>query len=176
MSRRGYGHHSFLNEYIRRNESRRIMEVGVANGDNAVSMVEAALEVNPPDEVEYYGFDTFEATGGAQLESVREKLSKTGCRFELFEGNSVETLPKAVDGLPNMDLIFIDGGRDYPVVKSDWENSRELMEGETAVFFHNYDYSGVKKLVDGISREKYSVKIVDPPSDDRTARIELHGK
>lgn len=31
----GYGHHDFLNEHIRENGCKKIMEVGVDNGDNA---------------------------------------------------------------------------------------------------------------------------------------------
>jgi hypothetical protein len=38
---------------------RKIMEIGVYNGENAVSMVETAIQIFPPQEVEYYGFDFF---------------------------------------------------------------------------------------------------------------------
>ena len=54
-----YGSHSFLNEYIRANHCRRIMEIGVLNGDNAKSMIENASQNAPPESVEYYGFDLF---------------------------------------------------------------------------------------------------------------------
>jgi hypothetical protein len=46
-----YGSHSFLNEYIRKNNCKRIMEIGVLNGDNARKMVEVAIQTFPPDEV-----------------------------------------------------------------------------------------------------------------------------
>jgi hypothetical protein len=70
-----------------------------------------------------------------------------------------------------MDLIFIDGGHSYPTVKSDWENSKSLMHNKTAVFFHNYNFSGVKQVVDNIPREQYQVEIIDPPSDYPTAHV-----
>ncbi len=147
------------------------MEIGVANGENAKTMVTVASKNFPAEEVEYYGFDTFGGKGNAQMKQVREKLKETGCKFKLFKGDSTKTLPKALKNLPKMDLIFIDGGHSYPTVKSDWENSKHLMHNNTAIFFHNYDFSGVKKVVNNISREEYHVKIINPPTDCATALV-----
>ncbi len=168
-SRRGYGSHSFLNDYISRNKCRRIMEIGVADGENARSMVMVALRNFSPDEVEYYGFDLFGRVDDGRMELVRQKLKGTGCTFKLFKGDSMETLPREVETLPKMDVIFIDGGHSYATVKSDWKNSRSLMHNETAVFFHNYDFTGVSRVVDDISREEYLVKVIHPSSDPDTA-------
>ena len=170
-SRLGYGSHSFLNEYISEKKCKKIMEIGVADGENARTMVIVALRNFSPEEVEYYGFDFFGGNGDSGMEQVRQKLMETGCEFRLFKGDSVKTLPGEVKTLPKMDLIFIDGGHSYATVKSDWENSRSLMHDETAVFFHNYDFSGPKRVVDNISREKYQVKILHPPSDYDTAFV-----
>ncbi|MDH5447702.1 MAG: class I SAM-dependent methyltransferase [Candidatus Bathyarchaeota archaeon] len=161
-SRLGYGSHSFLNEYISRNECKKIMEIGVADGENAMTMVKVATRNCSPEEVEYYGFDLYESN---RMEQVRQKLKETRCKFKLFKGDSVETLTRVLKTLPKMDLIFIDGGHSYETVKSDWENSRSLIHDETAVFFHNYDFSGVKKIVDNISREEYQVKTIHPSAD-----------
>ena len=100
-----------------------------------------------------------------------QKLREKGCKFKLFKGDSVETLPMKGKTLPKMDLIFIDGGHSYATVKSDWENSRSLMHDDTAVFFHNYDFSGPKRVVDNISRDEYQVKIIHPSSDYDTAFV-----
>jgi len=167
----GYRAHSFLNEYIHRNRCRKIMEIGVADGENARTMVMAAMRKSLPAEVEYYGFDIFGGDDDSGMEKVRQKLKETRCKFELFKGDSVETLPGKVKRLPKMDLIFIDGGHSYATVKSDWENSKSLMHDETAVFFHNYDFSGPRRVVDNISREEYQVKIIHPSSDYDTAFV-----
>lgn len=144
------------------------MEIGVADGENARTMVEVAIRNLSPKKVEYYGFDLFE---GNKIDKVRRKLRETGCQFKLFKGDSIETLPPIRKTLPKMDLIFIDGGHSYMTVKSDWENSRILMHDKTAVFFHNYDFSGVRRVVDNISREEYHVKIIHPSSDCDTAFV-----
>jgi len=163
-----YGSHSFLNEYIRRNNCKRIMEIGVFNGDNARRMVEVAIQNFPPDDVEYYGFDFFV---GSKSQQVGQKLEKTGCKFKLFKGDTIYTLPEAVKTLTKMDLIFIDGGKSYTEAKSDWENSKTLMHDGTAVFVHNYKFSGVRRMVDNIPRDKYQVKIIHPRLDSETALI-----
>jgi predicted O-methyltransferase YrrM len=163
-----YGSHPFLNDYIRKNNCKRIAEVGVLNGENARTMVEVAIQNSPAEEVEYYGFDFF---SGYTSGEVEQKLREIGCKFKLFKGNTVETLPKAVKTLPKMDLIFIDGGKSYAEARSDWENSKTLMHDGTAVFIHNYEYSGVRRMVDNISKDEYQVKIIHAPSDADTALI-----
>ena len=165
----GYGSHSFLNDYIRENLVRKIMEIGVHNGDNAKKMVEVASESVPSSEVEYYGFDYFE--NDSRFDGVKKKLSETGCEFNLFKGDSKEVLSDAVNQLPDMDLIFIDGGHDYETARSDWENSKKLMNSETAVFFHNYNYSGTKKAVDSISKDNFRVEILNPRNDYDSAFV-----
>ena len=54
-----YGWHPYLNEFIREKNCRKIMEIGIYDGENALSMVEAAVKNVPPHEVAYYGFDFF---------------------------------------------------------------------------------------------------------------------
>lgn len=146
------------------------MEIGVDNGDNAKNMIEVSKELFPSTEVEYYGFDTVDYE--SQIRKVKENLSETGCKFKLFEGDTVNTLPKHIGELPLMDLIFIDGGKSYNTVKSDWEHSSLLMHDKTGVFFHNYSFSGVNQVVNNISEDKYKVKIIKPSDDYETALIQ----
>lgn len=149
------------------------MEIGVFNGDNAKSMVETAIQNSPPQTVEYYGFDYFTDYSSRH---VGRKLEKTGCRYRLFEGDTVDTLPEAVGILPKMDLIFIDGGKSFAEAESDWENSKTLMHDGTAVFVHNIEFSGVRRMVDNIPRDEYHVRIIHTPSEGTIALIEKTSK
>ena len=135
-----YGYHSYLNDFIKENNCRKIMEIGVYNGENALSMVNSAVEVSPSNEVEYYGFDFFYYYS---KDKISNKLRKTGCRYKLFEGDTLETLPKHIKSIPSMDLIFIDGGKFYNVTKSYWEHSRTLMHRKTDLFVHNIGFQGI---------------------------------
>jgi len=146
---------------------KKILEIGVYNGENAKSMVEAAIQNFPPQEVEYYGFD-FSYYSSSE---VGRKLEKIGCRYRLFEGNTLETLPKVVSSLPPMDIIFIDGGKSLAVAESDWEKSSYLMHDGTGVFVHNVYFSGVRRMVEKIPKDRYKVRIFHAPSEGSVALI-----
>jgi len=164
-----YGSHPYLNEYIRTQNCHRILEIGVYTGDNAVSMVETALEnAADPQEVEYYGFDFFANQG---IERIGRKLEELGCTFQLFEGNTLDTLPRSVPSLPKIDLIFIDAGKSFREAVSDWENAERLMHDGTAVFVHNAGFPGVRRMLAEVSRAKYEVEILRVPSEGRVALI-----
>ena len=163
-----YGSHSFLNAFIQENKCQRIMEIGVFNGDNAVTMVESALKNIASTNVEYHGFDFFNRS---QFIEVQSKLEQTRCMFRLYRGDSTITLPKVLHTLPKMDVIFIDGGKSYAEASSDWKCSKTLMHERTAVFVHNYEFSGVRWMVDHIAREAFHVTILHPPGDAATAQI-----
>ena len=163
-----YGSHDYLNEFIRENHCRRIMEVGVYNGENAVSMVKAAIKNRSPSEVEYYGFDFFSSHS---TERIGRKLDETGCRYILFEGNTIDTVPEAAKTQQAMDIIFIDGGKSFSEAWSDWEGSSLLMHKGTGVFVHNVDFSGVGKMVDSIPEDRYEVEIFYPRFEGKVALI-----
>ncbi len=165
-----YGYHSYLTEYIHAHRCRRLMEIGVYDGDNALDLVKAAREVSQVGTVEYYGFDFFDNCSEAQ---VARKLDVTGCRYHLFKGDTLETLPKAVNDLPGMDLIFIDGGKSYEEAQSDWMHSSRLMREGSVVFVHNYDFPGVRMMVDGIPKKEYDVKIIRERYEGLVAQIML---
>jgi len=164
-----FGHHSYLTDHIRKHRSRRLLEIGVYDGDNAVDMIVAASEASGPDHVEYYGFDYFEEYSE---EEVAHKLSATRCNFHLYKGDTVETLPK-ISGLPLMDLIFIDGGKSQGEANNDWRYSSRLMHEASVVFIHNADFNGVRRMVKGISRSKYEVMIFSESPWGLVARVEL---
>lgn len=150
----GYGNHPAINDYIKAHKPQRIMEIGIANGDNAKKMIESA-----GGKVEYYGFDIFP---GNSMDKIKEKLEETGSTVNLFKGYSNETIPANMDKLPQMDLIFIDGDHSYSGTKDDWENSKKLMKEDGVTFLHNYySHKGVKKVVDEIRKDIYSVDIFD---------------
>lgn len=144
------------------------MEIGVLNGDNAKTMIQVAIQHIAPVDVEYYGFDFFHRS---RFIEVQSKLAQLGCTVNLFKGDSNITLPNVLHTLPKMDVIFIDGGKTRSEALSDWDASQTLMHDHTAIFVHNYEFAGVRWMVDHISREAFEVTILYPPGDAATARI-----
>jgi hypothetical protein len=141
-------------EFIRRHECKNILEIGLGVGENAEKMLELA-----GDDCNYYSFDNL-----SRPESWRAYMRLKGRKnVKFYIGESRETLSKVVDNLPKMDLILIDGGHTYDVVKSDWEHCKKLMHSKTAVFFHDYlpKELEVKKAVDEID-SSFSVEIIRP--------------
>ena len=165
-----YGSHIYLNEFITENRCKRIMEIGVYNGENAVSMIDTAVKIHPADEVEYYGFDFFSSYN---TERIGKKLEALGCKYRLFKGNTMDTVPEAAKFLPLMDLVFIDGGKSYREAVSDWEGSSRLMHERTGVFVHNVGFSGVGRMVDDIPRIRFNVEIFHEQYEGRVARIKI---
>jgi predicted O-methyltransferase YrrM len=165
-----YGSHAFLNEYITQHKCKRIMEIGVYNAENAVSMIKAAIKNHPQEEVEYYGFDFFHSYS---KERIAEKLDKLGCKYTLYQGDTMDTVPEAAKTLQDMDIIFIDGGKSYREAWSDWESSSKLMHQCTTIFVHNVGFSGVSRMVENIPRDTYIVDVFYAPSEGRVAQIKM---
>jgi predicted O-methyltransferase YrrM len=144
------------------------MEIGVYNGENAVSMIKTAIKIHPANEVEYYGFDFFSYYSS---ERIGKKLDVLECKYSLFKGNTMSTVQEAFKSLPMMDLIFIDGGKSYKEAFNDWEGSSRLIHEGTGVFVHNVGFSGVGRMVDDIPRDRFSVEIFYARSEGEVALI-----
>ena len=163
-----YGSHPYLNEFIRKYMCRRLLEIGVYNGENASNMVLAASKNFPSHEVEYYGFDFF---SNYSVNYIERRLKETGCRYKLYKGDTMHTIAEATKTLPKMDMIFIDGGKSYREAKSDWENSSPLMHDRTGVFIHNVDFSGVRRMLCEVTREIYTVEEFYIPAEGLVGRV-----
>jgi len=146
------------------------MEIGVYNAVSAESMIKSAIENNPANQVEYYGFDFFH---NYSTEQIGQKLGALGCQYKLIKGNTMNTVPEAANTLPLMDIIFIDGGKSYQEASTDWKGSSKLMHERTGLFVHNVDFSGVERMLDEVPRDKYHVETFYPRSEGMVALIKL---
>jgi len=75
-----------------------------------------------------------------QLE-IKSNLLKHNRCFRFIEGNSMSPgIIKQVEnelGENKCDVVFIDGGHQYPIVKSDTENYADLVSDEGYIFWHD---------------------------------------
>lgn len=153
INRKGEEHYRPLFNTLKTKECRNIMEIGTFNGDNAVMMIKAAATKVPEEEIHYYGFDLFEETNpqiakeefsgsfGKLTSEAQARANiegRTKAKVTLVKGNTRETLPKAVESMPKMDLIYIDGGHTIETTRNDWKHASELMERGTIVYFDDY--------------------------------------
>lgn len=155
---------------------RRIMEIGVYNGQNSKNMIREAVKHRS--NVEFWGFDLFEVEKGSReefikvppsIETVGQTLRGENAKVHLIKGNTLETLKDK--SIPQMDFIFIDGGHSFETVESDWHNVQRLMHNKTIVIFDDYwtgpaltdphwSQGGCKPLIDNL--EGYSIEFLEP--------------
>jgi predicted O-methyltransferase YrrM len=138
-----------LLEQIELFKPQTILEIGTWNAVNAVKMVKQAQRYH--NEIFYYGFDLFEDFDLAEkehcpkqpssLKNAQHLLSQTNCYFQLFKGNTKETLRNAK--LPPIDFIWFDGGHSLETVYSDWNNIERLFHQDTVVLLDDYYHDPV---------------------------------
>lgn len=157
---------------------RRILEVGTCKGERAEMMIRAA--VRHRGDVEYHGFDLFEAppdeefSARAQpwpLERVRERLEGLGAQVCLTKGDTRVTLPGC--GLAGIDLAFIDGGHSDETVRSDFGAVLPCLSPGASIMLDDYwNYppgGGCNALVDGLDRSAFGVEMLEPVDRFRKA-------
>lgn len=168
----------YLFDSIRAGRCRKIIEIGVWDGEQSLMMINEARKIHGSN-VEYYGFDLFEdldeelyqkevTKRPSSLEEVRRRLEKAGCTVRLFPGSTLSTLSGNIDELPEMDLIFIDGGHSIETIQNGWDHARRLMSQSTFVLFDDYwsrDDAGCRKVVERTEPSEYDVEVL--PIQDR---------
>lgn len=180
-------------EEIRRRGTRhlRLLEVGTYDGVRGASLLRHWMGHDDKFTAEYHGFDLFE---GLTEEMSKAELSKSKlppsaievlnrltqvprAAVKLYKGNTRTTLPEQAENLPEMSLIFVDGGHSLETIESDWNSIRGLIGPETIVLFDDYyenrsDF-GCKPLIQGL--RGYTVELLDPvdhiPQNDLRIRM-----
>jgi hypothetical protein len=176
------------------------MEIGVYRGGTASRLIQEALRYCPS--VEYWGFDLFaegadrhylDQTANRMIQPlsvavIAEILANYRAKINLIPGDTGETLASTSPG--PVDLLYIDGGHTYDIVKSDWTLCQKFLYDGSVVFFDDYSNPlaekhegyGVKRLVDEIDRNVWKVDILDRVDryvrewgvlESRLARVEM---
>ncbi len=147
----------------------RIVEVGTCKGERAEMMIRAASQYS---DVEYYGFDLFEAPPDEELsarkqpwpvEKVADRLGGLGAAIRLIKGDTRDTLREFT--VKNVDLAFIDGGHSDATVRSDFEAILGMVAPHASIMlddYWNYKEGGCNALVDGLDRELFHVELLEP--------------
>jgi hypothetical protein len=144
-------HYKPMYDYLTTHHCKNILEIGTFDGSNAIGMINTSLSPT----VNYYGFDLFQehtkeleelevSTGYSKPPRSTAVLSMIMLsvgdhdKVHLTEGDSKVTLPLAIETLPIMDFIYIDGGHSIETIRSDWKYAQRLITKNTVVFFDDY--------------------------------------
>lgn len=171
---------------IKNNKPKNIMEVGVWTGERARKMITIASRFYSKEQIHYFGFDFFDRMDSETykkeiskqpptLSEIKLKLDKTKAHIHLFKGDTTIVLQQEQKNLPEMDLIFIDGGHSLETVASDWLYSSKIVRRGGVVIFDDYwtnrTDGGSKVTVDAIDRSQFKVEIL--PTVDSFEKTEF---
>lgn len=158
-----------------------IVEIGTWKGNRAIQMIQQAAKYHPIGDIYYQGFDLFESQTGEQfrrefskqgypIEVVRKRIQATGANIELIEGDTKDTLYKAViEGAEDVrnapEFYFVDGGHSEETIVHDAKIVLDALyypENAVAVFDDYYHYGkpegvGCNKVIDALDRNEFEV-------------------
>lgn len=146
-------------------KARRFFEIGTFLGSTALS-----LAMNSPEDSEVFTLD-LDSASAELISQPEDEVPITQLRMERlnkldFAGMPEERRIKTLFGdsthfdfspwHASIDLVFIDGGHTYPVVKSDTENAFRMLNPEkpACILWHDYgnpDCDGLKRYLDDLS-------------------------
>ena len=179
LKQKGVG--DFFLNVVKEKSPKIFLEVGVFHGVTARNVCELLYKIHG-NNFKYIGLDLFEKSDENKseiipntnfsnplkqiyfkylkkqepysLNAVKELLKKFENNVELIVGNSNIILKKL--DMSKIDFVFLDGGHDYKTVKSDLNNSIEVVNNDGTILCDDYNLSyapGVKKAIDEFVEE-----------------------
>lgn len=124
---------------VRRQEVRKILELGIGVGQRAVRMIEVASRSHPLREIQYTGMDPFEARSaadgpGVTLKMAHRLLGATGARIQLIPGDPFVELARVANFLGQVDLVVISASLNPQHLPRAWLYVPRLLDERSRVF------------------------------------------
>jgi hypothetical protein len=124
---------------ICRRRVRKILELGVGDGQRSVRMIKLAGLFHPPPEVEFNGMDLFEsrtaADGpGMSLKMAHRILGGTGSQIQLIPGDPYTGLARSANSLGKLDLVVVSARLHPRSLVRAWFYVPRLLHDRTLVF------------------------------------------
>ncbi len=125
---------------IRRQHTRKIVELGIGDGRRALRMIQAARLTSLRQDILYVGIDPFEGRCGAgcqpalTLKAAHQLLRSTGARVSFCPGNPPESLVRAANSLGKVDLLIVPAEIDLPSLAWIWFFVPRMLHQRSLVF------------------------------------------
>ena len=100
-----------LEQAVKRQRPRRILEIGLSDGQRARRVISLAQRHHARHDVQFIGIDLFEDRHGDPsafpLKEAYRQLRSTGARVRLVPGDAYGALVRAANSLSGIDLVLI---------------------------------------------------------------------
>lgn len=146
-------------------KSKKICEIGFNAGHSALFM----LESNPKADYLFFDLNYHKYTDPC-FSYLKKAFPATS--INIIYGDSTKTLKKFAEDVNNhniFDLIHIDGGHEYNILKSDFENSFLICEGNGNIIIDDTDLHVINNFVTSLLSNFFNVKeiFLESTSDHR---------
>jgi hypothetical protein len=130
---------------------RRILELGIAEGRRALSIIDAAARFNQRTDIQYIGLDRFEDRTetdgpGVALITAHRMLKRSGARIKLVPGDPLRSLAHAANGLGQSDLLIISPQTDSERLNRIWYYVPRLLHQQSLVLLEQQLSGGQKSI------------------------------
>ena len=115
---------------------RRIVEIGVHDGERAEQLLEMAKRFHDVESIRYTGIDMFEARGedATPLKEVHSRLSATGATIRLVPGDASSALPRCANDLRGTDWVLISPDQEEAAIDRAWHFLPRMLHQKSEVW------------------------------------------
>jgi hypothetical protein len=126
-----------LDRVLRSGASRRIVEIGVGDGQRAKQILQLAVRLANGEPVSYTGIDLFESRSdrdGLDLKQAYKLLRPTGARVQLVPGEPFSALAQVANCLQRTDLLIISADISADAMKRAWFYVPRMLHATSQIF------------------------------------------
>lgn len=157
---------TFLQSLVQISNAQVVMELGVAYGDTAIALIEAAKQTGGT----YIGVDAWDSRTGKEGAAAYSSKEAVENRLGIFPGYLFQTrtnskeFKELIKSLEFIDFCFIDANHHYDYVKNDFYKVwPKISPGGLVVFHDTYQIFGVRRFIQDLksSKIKKQFQIID---------------
>lgn len=127
-----------LHRYIAKHSVRRLVEIGIGDGQRARNAIELMLKRCSSDEVRYTGIDLFEDRpaehAGLALKDAHQLLGRLCEGVRLVPGNPGAALRRCANELRGTDLVLISHDQDLESLRASWHFLPRMLHNQSQVW------------------------------------------
>mgnify|MGYP002625009669 CR=1 FL=1 len=149
-----------LYSLIRRHKIGQIVELGVAQGQRSIRMIELAQRYHEG-EVRYTGIDLFEArqddAPGLSLKQAYTRMRATGAKVQLIPGDPFSSLARSANSLTGTQLLLISADQDAASLDRAWFYVPRMLADGAHVLVEHLGDDPAKAKYELLSRDRIDV-------------------